>query len=435
MESIGLTNALMSLAAAGSLVLAGRLLRRSRGESLIAARAARPAALVLVALAAWLGTPGAAAWLAPHGSLATRLTLGSAAALPLLGLGLLAAAVSLRGGRRAPFLTAGVALSAASAAGLAATRGFSAACGGVAIACIGLAALHVAPVYRRGWPRHRAEALLLAGGAGAAVAIPALHALDARFGLATAPAGAVLAVALLARGITHRADPRLLLRARALLAESLGHSVVVVDSEGAVVAISDAARDLLGLADPSALPTALRERIADASGSAGEFSLGGPGPAARQFEVRITAVREAGWPEGSRVVAIREITSQREIEQRLERLAYCDDLTGLPNRRRFLEELADRLAADDGEPRAVSLLHLDLDRLKEINERLGHGVGDELLRVAAQRLRQHVMREKGASVARLGGASSRSRCGGSPTRRRLGPSRSGCGRCSRSPCG
>jgi diguanylate cyclase (GGDEF)-like protein len=266
-----------------------------------------------------------------------------------------------------------------------------------------VAAVHVAPVYRRGWPRHRSEAGLLAAAVAIALAAAAAELLvPLPAGLTTVPLGASFSVVLLARTLALRADPRLLLHARALLAESLGHSALVVDAAGAVVAISDAAREVLGLADSSVLPTALRELLADPSSRAAEFSLGGPGPAARQFEVRITPVLEQGWPAGSRVVAVREITSQRLIEQRLERLAYSDDLTGLANRRRFLEGVAEWIGAGS-EPGSVTLFYLDLDRLKEINDRIGHAAGDEVLRAVAQRLRQHAMRGEGAIVARLGG--------------------------------
>ncbi len=69
-----------------------------------------------------------------------------------------------------------------------------------------------------------------------------------------------------------------------------------------------------------------------------------------------------------------------------DRLATCDPLTGLPNRSTFMRRLDAELrrAAHDGA--VVGLLHIDLNRFKQINDTLGHGVGDELLRLVAERL-------------------------------------------------
>ncbi|HXE39328.1 MAG TPA: GGDEF domain-containing protein, partial [Azonexus sp.] len=78
-----------------------------------------------------------------------------------------------------------------------------------------------------------------------------------------------------------------------------------------------------------------------------------------------------------------------------------DSLTGLPNRRLFLDRLEHTLARvrRSGEP--LSLLFIDLDQFKEINDRLGHAAGDVVLQAAAERMRG-VVREID-TVARLGG--------------------------------
>ena len=88
-----------------------------------------------------------------------------------------------------------------------------------------------------------------------------------------------------------------------------------------------------------------------------------------------------------------------QAEERLRYLAEHDDLTGLHNRRALLDHLDVRLAA--GGPGPVSALYLDLDRLKTINDYLGHNVGDWFIRVLAERLQ----RDTGDSgvIARLGG--------------------------------
>jgi diguanylate cyclase (GGDEF)-like protein/PAS domain S-box-containing protein len=91
-----------------------------------------------------------------------------------------------------------------------------------------------------------------------------------------------------------------------------------------------------------------------------------------------------------------DITAEREARDELERLAYSDPLTGLWNRTRLERSLAER----QGGP-APTLLFLDLDDFKTVNDSLGHSAGDELLREIADRLRELV--RPADVVARIGG--------------------------------
>ncbi|HEX5685913.1 MAG TPA: PAS-domain containing protein [Ideonella sp.] len=97
----------------------------------------------------------------------------------------------------------------------------------------------------------------------------------------------------------------------------------------------------------------------------------------------------------------RDITQQRGAEERIRYLATHDDLTGLPNRVWFSEllQLAIQRAGRHG--RQFAVLFIDLDQFKSINDTLGHGVGDELLRAVAQRLKSCL--RSADVVARLGG--------------------------------
>ncbi len=102
--------------------------------------------------------------------------------------------------------------------------------------------------------------------------------------------------------------------------------------------------------------------------------------------------------------AARELAEEknRALEQahrQMEHNALHDSLTGLPNRR-YLDQYLGRLARPDGAG-ALSILHLDLDRFKDINDTLGHAAGDALLRHTAAVLRQ--MAGEGDFVARFGG--------------------------------
>ncbi len=100
---------------------------------------------------------------------------------------------------------------------------------------------------------------------------------------------------------------------------------------------------------------------------------------------------------GGFVVSIREIRAQKQLERRLHRQAFFDDLTGLPNRAHLLRHLAARLAAQE----PVGVLFIDLDGFKAINDTAGHDVGDVLLRLVGDRLAG--LFDEDAVVARFGG--------------------------------
>ena len=104
---------------------------------------------------------------------------------------------------------------------------------------------------------------------------------------------------------------------------------------------------------------------------------------------------------GVRIAIGREVTELRRAEQALEHLADHDPLTDLPNRHRLQRELRYAIAhaAQNGE--GLSVLYLDLDGFKAINDRSGHAAGDRLLREIAQRLQQGL--RQGDLVARVGG--------------------------------
>jgi diguanylate cyclase (GGDEF)-like protein/PAS domain S-box-containing protein len=101
------------------------------------------------------------------------------------------------------------------------------------------------------------------------------------------------------------------------------------------------------------------------------------------------------------VLAVRDITEMREQQKQLEHQALHDALTGLPNRVLLANRIEHALAAANRNRKGVALLLLDLDRFKEVNDTLGHHVGDALLRELAKRLLEPV--RSGDTVARLGG--------------------------------
>ncbi len=97
----------------------------------------------------------------------------------------------------------------------------------------------------------------------------------------------------------------------------------------------------------------------------------------------------------------REIAERIRAEQIITQMAYHDALTGLPNRRLFNDRLAVAMAYAQRNEQKLVLLLLDLDFFKQINDTLGHDVGDQLLKAIGERLNGLI--RKSDTIARMGG--------------------------------
>ena len=115
---------------------------------------------------------------------------------------------------------------------------------------------------------------------------------------------------------------------------------------------------------------------------------------------RIIAVLNHPMSDGGWVATHDDITDRQRAEQRIAHMARHDALTDLPNRLLFRERLAETLAAVSRGSK-LAVLFLDLDHFKDVNDTLGHPMGDELLKMVAARLR-HCVRDVD-TVARVGG--------------------------------
>jgi diguanylate cyclase (GGDEF)-like protein len=96
-----------------------------------------------------------------------------------------------------------------------------------------------------------------------------------------------------------------------------------------------------------------------------------------------------------------ERQATKDAAERIEHLAFHDTLTGLPNRELFRDRLTQAVQLAQRDAHQIAVFFLDLDRFKVINDSLGHSVGDQLLRLVAQRLK-NVLRESD-TVTRIGG--------------------------------
>lgn len=108
---------------------------------------------------------------------------------------------------------------------------------------------------------------------------------------------------------------------------------------------------------------------------------------------------------------VSEITDRKRADQRIRRLAFYDNLTGLPNRQAFRHQVDGLLAEARKADSRVAVVYIDLDNFKRINDTLGHTIGDGVLKAIAERLSKSIRRrldeqdedEIPTGVARLGG--------------------------------
>lgn len=138
-------------------------------------------------------------------------------------------------------------------------------------------------------------------------------------------------------------------------------------------------------------------------GDAGECTL----------EVQAEVDCDADGQAISMMGTVQDVTERARAAEQIHYLAYYDNLTGLPNRLQLKEYLGYALAQAARHERFVAVLFLDIDNFKRINDTLGHGMGDELLKEVATRLKNSVRLEDRAArdtdsslpsnIARMGG--------------------------------
>jgi diguanylate cyclase (GGDEF)-like protein/PAS domain S-box-containing protein len=121
----------------------------------------------------------------------------------------------------------------------------------------------------------------------------------------------------------------------------------------------------------------------------------------RHIESQGSVIRDASGKVSKVVVVSRDITERKHAEAYIRHLAHHDGLTGLPNRVLLADRLGLAIVQANREHRRAGVLFIDLDRFKEVNDKLGHQAGDRLLQMVAERLSASV--REGDTVARLGG--------------------------------
>jgi len=193
---------------------------------------------------------------------------------------------------------------------------------------------------------------------------------------------------------------------------NINDGVVVVDRDGHVLDINPAARSILGLG-PRMQPDATWAQMFCCINEHGEnYRNSADLPLARarsgeKFANQVAVFRVPEQPDtilslngqglfdGNReliggLVTFRDITDIAKKTSELVRLAQYDELTNLPNRSLFTENLARAIGRSQRKSSPLAVLFIDLDRFKSVNDTLGHDTGDALLRQVAGRLRKNL---------------------------------------------
>ncbi|MEM9356169.1 MAG: EAL domain-containing protein [Pseudomonadota bacterium] len=183
---------------------------------------------------------------------------------------------------------------------------------------------------------------------------------------------------------------------------NMPHGLFMFDPQGDVLVANDKAKQILGLSDDIDVRGWSLRKLFRSCLSAGSISANDGKEIAKR--VKTTQLNEAeelvletvdgltieitfqGMESGGVIAVLQDISERRQAEQTINRMAWFDSLTGLPNRRSFESRLA-QVFKDEGQTEHCALLFVDLDNFKQVNDTLGHSRGDMLLQVVAERLR------------------------------------------------
>ncbi|MFM8866809.1 MAG: EAL domain-containing protein [Ilumatobacteraceae bacterium] len=199
------------------------------------------------------------------------------------------------------------------------------------------------------------------------------------------------------------------------LLDSSSDAVVVFDPRGEALFANEGARTLIGVDerndnDPATqlfiraiLDQLPREVQTSPSLNKwdGEIGFRGPDGIMRTMAIVLQIVRSHDGVVQHYSAIARDITEAKQLQDELTRQATHDAMTGLPNRVLFLRKLAEALERSRTLKRGVAVIFVDLDKLKDVNDNIGHGVGDQLLNTIAKRL--VAATRPSDLVARIGG--------------------------------
>ena len=185
------------------------------------------------------------------------------------------------------------------------------------------------------------------------------------------------------------------------LVDQASDGILVFDSSGKILTSNSAALDLFGLATEALHQKVIAELFHPDDVDQDPLALQNLAAGMTLRSVRrLKRQGQNGWVwaelsarrlrDGRIQATARDITARIDAEQRIRNLAYFDSLTSLPNRELFREQIEAALERSKRADKALALLFLDVDRFKQVNDSLGHSMGDQLLTQVADRLRSAI---------------------------------------------
>jgi len=233
-------------------------------------------------------------------------------------------------------------------------------------------------------------------------------------------AGRVVSYQAFGEDITERKCAEEALREQAqffrLIAENIGDFIAVLDLEGRRLYNSPsyrrffgATRDLRGTdsfveihpEDQERVKQVFRETVETGIGRQTDYRFLAADGSIRDMESHGSVIKDSNGRITRVVVVSHDVTERKEMEKKVEQLAFYDPLTKLPNRRLLSDRLNQIMAASARSACYGALMFIDLDNFKPLNDRYGHMVGDLLLIEASARLKTCV--READTVARFGG--------------------------------
>jgi diguanylate cyclase (GGDEF)-like protein len=198
---------------------------------------------------------------------------------------------------------------------------------------------------------------------------------------------------------------------------NMPHGLCMFGADGGLAVMNHRFSEMMSLSDDLVHPGASAADIISACVGAGSISAASGKMILSEIENSMAkdvittdsdsvTVRSLSWTfqpmaGGGAVVLLEDITERRNAEARITHLARYDELTALPNRLNFRDEIERLLAVPHHADQLSALLFVDLDQFKQVNDTLGHPCGDLLLCAVAERLREMLRPED--FVARFGG--------------------------------
>lgn len=243
-----------------------------------------------------------------------------------------------------------------------------------------------------------------------------LRTFEARARRLDAPVQGRRAVVLLARDISERVALEQDRRVSAIAFESQ-QGMLITDAHARIIKVNEAFTKITGFSEEEVLGQSTRmlasgrqspefyrdmwQSLVQTGAWAGEICNRRKNGEEFPEWLTISAVRDDQGQVTHYVASLMDISERKSAEQKIERLAFFDPLTGLPNRRLLLDRLQQAILQCGRSGDHAALMFLDLDDFKNVNDLYGHQVGDRMLCQVADRLRKN-LREMD-SVARLGG--------------------------------